>query len=172
MALGGLGGGLSELWNQFGQLTGGAQVDQMRKGGATGYEQRGEQIDTLADQMRARAEGRESITGLQLAQALANAQAQQAAMQASARPGQQGMAARMASQQASKLGSEAAGQSALARMTEQDRARQALAALLLAARGQDVGAFQSTKDLGGTGQQLLKMGSSMLGLGATTGGDK
>jgi hypothetical protein len=89
------------------------------------------------DRLTRRATGRDSVTGLQLRQAMGQGLAQQRALAASARPGQGALAARMAAQNAGTLTQGLAGQAALARMQEQRDVESQLAGVVQGARGQD-----------------------------------
>jgi hypothetical protein len=102
--------------------------------GESGF--RGDQAAQV-DRLTRRARGQDSVTGLQLRQAMGQGLAQQRALAASARPGQGALAARMAAQNAGTLTQGLAGQAALARMQEQRDVESQLAGVVQGARGQD-----------------------------------
>ncbi len=141
------------IWDKYDELTdrdqddlSGSLQDQAGKASAFADESRG-RVGTLTEESaanRARlqdiASGRESVSRLQLSQALAQNQAQQQSMAAAARPGNAAMAARTAAMTAGRQGAGLAGQQALAGIQERQAAQNALSQALLAERGQDVGA--------------------------------
>ena len=86
---------------------------------------------------QARGEG-PSLAEMQLRQATDRGIAQQQALAQSAAPGQAAMAQRLAAQQAGQMSSGLAGQSAMARLQEQQAAQGMLGNLLQGARGQDL----------------------------------
>lgn len=102
----------------------------------------------LANQLGRWTSGQDSVSRLQLNDALARNVAQQHALAASARPGQGAMAQRLAAQQAGQLGGNLAGQQAQAGIQERMAAGNALQGLLGTARGQD-----QTLGMFNTGQQ-------------------
>jgi hypothetical protein len=118
-------------------------------------------LQPTLDQLQARARGEQSVTEEQLRQALGRNIAGQSAIQASARPGQQGMAARLAAQQTGKMGSEISGQAALARLQEQEMANRLLGQMLLGMRGQDVQGQLGLMQQPTFGERLLGAGAGI-----------
>lgn len=92
----------------------------------------------LADQLQKYANGTESVSQLQLKQAADANIANQMAMAAGARPGQGAMMSRMASQNAGSIGTQLAGQQAVAGLQERQQASNALAGLYNTGRSQDL----------------------------------
>jgi len=128
----------------------------------------GGQLGGQADVLRGLASGKDSISRLQLAQALQQNQAQQQSMAAGARPGNAAMAARTAAMTAGRQGAGLAGQQAIAGIQERQAAQNALAKLLLAQRQQELNATQ-----GARGQSLGAFGTRYTGaLGQPTGIEK
>lgn len=96
------------------------------------------QLGQSADQLRALASGQNSVSALQLQQALGQNQSAQRSMALGASPVNQAMAARTAAIQSGRLGAGLAGQQAVAGLQERQGAQNALAQLLLQQRGQDL----------------------------------
>lgn len=103
---------------------------QFRRGGRDAFAQRKYMEDI--------ARGRESVSALQLKQALGQNIAGQQSMAASARPGQGAMAARNAMMNAGRAGSALGGQQALAGIQERQAAQNSLNNMILQQRGQDL----------------------------------
>lgn len=89
------------------------------------------------DDLQAQAQGKNSVSALQLSQANQQNLAQQRSMAAGAGPNNQAMAARTGAMQMGRLGSGLAGQQAVAGLQERNQAQQNYGNLLGAARGQD-----------------------------------
>jgi hypothetical protein len=106
----------------------------------------------LADMLRARANGAESLSAMQLRRDAGANIAQQQALAASGRPGNAALAARMASQNAGRIGTSLSGNTAMAGIAERDSAARALAGLAGQARDQDINAS--------FGQQQINQGWS------------
>lgn len=88
-------------------------------------------------QLGAQANGANSVSQMQLAQALQQAQGQQQSIAAGASPANAAMAARTAAIQSGRLAAGAAGQQAVAGQQERNQAMQQYAGLLQGLRGQD-----------------------------------
>lgn len=106
--------------------------------GEGGYLDLGGQLGQEAQYLRDIARGRESVSAMQLRQALDQNLSAQRSMAAGANPQNAAMAALNASQNAARLGSGLAGQQALAGIQERQAAQNALVNALLGQRGQDV----------------------------------
>lgn len=162
----GLGAGL-------GLLGGMAAGDGGRSAFAHQRNKRNQDLDDLITMLRGQAAGGGQgggITGMQLQQALQQSRAQQESMAAGARPGQQAAAMRMAMQNQSALGTQAAGQAALARLQEQMAARQLLSQAILQGRGQDTQGLATFTGQPNQAQRIIGGISSGAQLGAMTGG--
>lgn len=85
------------------------------------------------------------------------------ALQASARPGQQGQAARLAAGAQGKLGSEIAGQGSLLALQEQLAARQMLSDFIARLKAADVQAGGVLAGVPGAGEQILGVLSGVPG---------
>lgn len=92
----------------------------------------------LAQQLGRYASGQDSVSALQLRQALEQQQAQQMAMAAGARPGSAQLASLAAAQNIGTAGTALAGQQATAGIQERLAAQQALSGVLGQTRGQDI----------------------------------
>lgn len=103
----------------------------------------GQEANAERDYLRRIARGDESVSAMQLKQALGRNQAMQQSMAASARPGNAAMAARNAAANAGRQGAALAGQQALAGIQERQGAQRQLQDAILRQRGQDIGASQS-----------------------------
>lgn len=115
---------------------------QMRDSGANHFASSTQGLDNLSAQLMAQAQGQgPSMADQQNKMLFGRAMAQQQAMAASARPGQEGMAQRLMMQNQGHLAGQQAQAGTLGRLQEQDMARQALLQALLGGRGQDVGAW-------------------------------
>ncbi len=90
------------------------------------------------DQLQALANGQNSVSALQLHQALQQNLANQQSMAAGAAPGNAAMAARTGAMQMGRLGYGLAGQQAVAGLQERNQAAQNYASLLGQSRGQDL----------------------------------
>lgn len=101
--------------------------------GSLGGEARGER-----DQMRRLARGQDSVSALQLRQALQQNQSAQASMAAGARPGQGAMAARTAMENSGRLGAALSGQQAVAGLQERQAAQNSLNQMLMQQRQQEL----------------------------------
>lgn len=95
--------------------------------GETGYSGLGWEAAMQREALRRRSAGENSVTAEQLRQGLAQNVAAQRSMAAGAPPSMQAMAARTAMMNTNRLGSAMAGQSAIARLQEQQAAEKALA---------------------------------------------
>lgn len=95
------------------------------------------------EHLRRIARGDESVSRMQLAQALQQNQSQQQSMAAGARPGNAAMAARGAAMNAGRMGAGLAGQQAIAGIQERQAAQQALAQMLMQQRQQELGGVQT-----------------------------
>jgi hypothetical protein len=115
------------------------------------YGELGDQGDYALRMLQKQAEGRSSVSQLQLAQALQQNQAQQAALAASAAPQNASMAARQAAMNNARLGYGLAGQQAVAGLQERNQAQQQYAALLQGLRGQDLNAALASRQNAMTG---------------------
>lgn len=100
----------------------------------------GQRGNTALDYMQGQMQGQNSVSALQLQQALQQQLAQQQAFAASASPQNAAMAARTAAIQGGRLGAGLAGQQAMAGLAERNQAAQQYAQLLQGLRGQDVNA--------------------------------
>jgi hypothetical protein len=92
------------------------------------------------DALQRQAQGQDSVSALQLQQALQQNVAAQRSLAAGASPQNAAMAARTAAIQTGRLGAGLAGQQALAGLQERNQAQQAYAQLLQGLRGQDLNA--------------------------------
>lgn len=102
----------------------------------------------LASLLMRQAQGQDSYSAEQLRQSTGRLMGQQQAFAAGARPSQSAMAARLASQNSSRLGSEMAGQQALAGIAERTSAANAAGNVIGQGRQQDIGATLGFMDLG------------------------
>jgi hypothetical protein len=120
------------------------------------------------DYLRNIARGNESVSRMQLAQALQQNQAAQQSMAAGARPGNAAMAARGAAMNAGRQGAGLAGQQAIAGIQERQAAQQQLAQMLMQQRQQELGGVQT-----GYGTQVGAFGTALGGaMGSPTGTEK
>lgn len=120
------------------------------------------------DYMRKVARGEESVSQVQLSQALQQNQAAQQSMAASARPGNAAMAARTAAMNAGRQGAGLAGQQAVAGIQERQAAQNALSQMLMQQRQQELSATQ-----GARGQAIQGYGTAFTGsMGQPTGLEK
>lgn len=132
------------------------------------FGQLGGEATTERDYLRRIARGEESVSAIQLQQALQQNQAAQQSMAAGARPGGAAMAARTAAMTAGRQGAGLAGQQAVAGIQERQQAQQALANMLMQQRQQEL---QAT--LGSRGQAIGGFGAQYQGaLGQPTGLEK
>lgn len=99
----------------------------------------GTQLNGETDYLRRIARGQESVSAMQLRDALARTNAQQASMAAAAAPRDSTMAALMASRNAMQASSGLAGQQAIAGIQERQAAQSQLVDALLRQRQQDIG---------------------------------
>jgi hypothetical protein len=107
---------------------------------------RGEQM-SLAQRLAAQSRGEgPSVAGMQLKQATDRNLAQQLAMQAGASGAQAAAARRQSASQVGDLGQQAAGQSAILRLQEQQAAQQQLAGVTAAGRQADIGLATADAD--------------------------
>jgi hypothetical protein len=113
----------------------------------------GGEATTERDYMRRLARGEDSVSALQLKQALQQNQSAQASMAAGARPGQGAMAARTAMENSGRLGASLSGQQAVAGLQERQAAQNSLNQMLMQQRQQELQAA-----LGGRGQALQGYG--------------
>lgn len=144
----------------------GFAADRFAGYGEQGFQQRGDQWNMDMERMRAIAEGRVSHSSEQLRQGLQQNMAQQQAMAAGARGGNQAMAARQASMNAARAGSGLAGQTAIAGIQERNQASAALMQAQAAARDQDLRAA-----LGARGQAIQGYGTVLGNPGQNNGAD-
>ena len=158
----GVGAGLGGLAGFFG---GGKSPDEKAQ---DALKKREKDIEALIKMLQDQANGKDSITGRQLQQALGQSLAQQSSLAASARPGQEAYARRLAMQNQGNIASGIAGQAAMSRLQEQFAARQALAQLILQARQQDLSAVTGVPHEPSLGQQILSggIGAATARLGA------
>lgn len=98
----------------------------------------GSEANQERDYLRKVARGEESVSRMQLAQALQQNQAQQQSMAAGARGGNQAMAARQAAMNAGRQGAGLAGQQSIAGIQERQAAQSQLAQQLMAQRQQEL----------------------------------
>lgn len=103
----------------------------------TNYNQATQQAQGALRNLYAQGQGQNSVSQLQLGQALQQNQAQQQSIAAGAAPGNAAMAARTAAIQSARLGSGLAGQQAVAGQQERNQAQQQYGQLLQGLRGQD-----------------------------------
>lgn len=119
-------------------------VNNAQAGGAFGqygvgqYQQNQAGLNQSINDLRATANGQNSVSALQLSQGLQQNLAAQNSMAASASPQNAAMAARTASIQGGRLGAGLAGQQAVAGLQERQQAQQALAQLQLGQSGQNL----------------------------------
>lgn len=106
----------------------------------------------LADLLRARANGADSMSAQQLRRDAGANIASQQALAASGRPGNAALAGRMAAQNAGRVATGLSGNTAMAGIAERDAAARALAGLAGQARDQDINAS--------LGQQQINQGYS------------
>lgn len=126
--------------------------------GQRGFGSLGREATAEREYMRRIARGDESVSAMQLQQAMQQNQAQQQSMAAGARPGNAAMAARQAAMNASRQGAGLAGQQAIAGIQERQSAQNALQQMLMQQRAQEL---QAT--LGGRGQALQGYGTQYTG---------
>lgn len=111
------------------------------------YQNLSGRLNGSLDELQARANGQNSVSALQLHQALQQNLANQRAMAAGASPNNAAMAARTASNNMGRMGVGLAGQQAVAGLQERNQAQDAYAQMLGQARGQDantaVGAYNA-----------------------------
>ena len=120
------------------------------------------------DYLRKIARGEESVSAIQLKNALQQNQSAQQSMAAGARPANAAMAARQAAMNAARQGAGLAGQQATAGIQERQSAQQALANMLMQQRQQELNAT-----LGSRGQALSGFGQRYQGaMGQPTGLEK
>lgn len=147
----------AEVTPEMYTATGGAErAEEMLGIGRQGFgqsQQARSQQQGLADMLRRRAMGRDSLSAEQLRQGMQSAVASQQSLAASARPGQSAMMARLASQNTGRLQQGLAGQQALAGIQERSAAEQGLAGVLGGMRQQDIGTGQF--GMGSEQQQAL-----------------
>jgi hypothetical protein len=98
----------------------------------------GGEATTERDYLRRIARGDESVSRMQLGQALQQNQAAQQSMAAGARPGNAAMAARTAAMTAGRQGAGLAGQQAIAGIQERQAAQQSLGNMLMQQRQQEL----------------------------------
>lgn len=114
-------------------------------------------LNGALDDLQARANGQNSVSALQLHQALQQNLASQRANAASASPGNAAMAARTAANNMGRLGYGLAGQQAVAGLQERNQAQDAYSGLLGMSRGQDlqgaIGAYNTQVSAYGGNQQ-------------------
>lgn len=177
-------GDLTEEGGILGDPTGtGARQVQGEKAGGFADRSEGEfaylggQAGNQRQYMEDIARGRESVSAMQLQQALGQNQAQQQSMAAGARPGNAAMAARGAAMNAGRQGAGLAGQQAMAGIQERQAAQNALNEMLLKQRQQELqGALGSRQNAvsaynpsGASGAEkqggAIQAGLSYLGLG-------
>lgn len=113
--------------NQLGSIAGQAQQ---------GYNAAGQQLGQVTGQLQRQASGQDSLSQLQLGQALAQNMSAQRSMAASASPGNQAGAARTAAIQNARMSSGLAGQQAVAGIQERAAALQMLGQILGQERAQ------------------------------------
>ena len=118
----------------------------------------GAEASANRDYLRDIASGKESVSRIQLQQALAQNQATQQSMAAGARPANAAMAARTAAMTAGRQGAGLAGQQALAGIQERQGAQNALQQALMQQRQQELNAA-----LGSRGQAIGAFGTSYTG---------
>jgi hypothetical protein len=120
---------------RFGQ---GEAAGQFAGEGERGFRKLGHESALQRRYMEDIARGRESVSAMQLKNALGQNVAGQQAMAASARPGQGAMGARSAMMNAGRMGAGLAGQQATAGIQERQSAQNALNNMLLQQRAQDM----------------------------------
>lgn len=145
-------GNLQSLNEQSGKAGGFADTSQGRFGSL------GDTLGSEAEHLRRVARGEESVSAMQLGQALQQNQAAQQSMAASARPGNAAMAARTAAMTAGRQGAGLAGQQAIAGIQERQQAQQALVNALMQQRQQELAATQ-----GARGQAIQGYGTGFAG---------
>jgi len=140
-------GNLQSLNEQSGLAGGFADSSQGRFGTL------GEALGGETDYLRKVARGEESVSRMQLGQALQKNQAAQQSMAAGARPGNAAMAARNAAMNAGRQGAGLAGQQAVAGIQERQQAQRALTDALMQQRQQELSATQGARGqaIGGYG---------------------
>ena len=140
-------GNLGSLNEQSGKAGGFADESQGRFGTL------GNALSGETDHLRRVARGEESVSAMQLGQALQKNQAAQQSMAAGARPGNAAMAARTAAMQAGRQGAGLAGQQAIAGIQERQQAQQALTNAIMQQRQQELAATQGARGqaIGGYG---------------------
>lgn len=119
----------------------GAKGSQISNMGRDNYQQYGQRINTLADQLARLASGEDSLSALQLKQGTDRNVKQQMAMGQSGRGAGSPLAARLAAQNAAQLNAGLSGAQAQAGIQERSAAQNALGGLLGQARGQDLQAM-------------------------------
>lgn len=145
--------------NNLEKLQGQAQVaSNFANRNEASFSKLGREAGQERDYIRRVARGEESVSRLQLAQALQRNQATQQSMAAAARPGNAAMAARQAAMNAGRQGAGLAGQQAIAGIQERQAAQNALAQMLMQQRGQDLSAAQ-----GARGQAINAYGTAYTG---------
>jgi hypothetical protein len=128
------------------------------------YNQDTGQAQQSVNDLRAIANGQNSVSAMQLQQAAQANQAQQASMAAAASPNNAPMAARNAAMNAGRIGYGLAGQQAVAGLQERNQATSQLANFIGNLRGQDVNAT-----LGGQGNAINAYGQQIQNPQKTTG---
>lgn len=116
----------------------GGNVGQLADNAHVNYQQLSDRLYGSLNDLQAQAQGKNSISALQLQQAQRANLAQQRSMAAGAAPGNAAMAARQAANNMARLGYGLSGQQAIAGLAERNQAQQAYANMLGQARGQDL----------------------------------
>jgi hypothetical protein len=157
-----LGGLFSSLSGGFGSLGGFLGLGERKEAAEKEFGRREGDIAFTNELLKAQAQGTAPSAAQEaLRQGTGQAISGATAVQASARPGQQGLAARMAAQTQGRLGSEISGQGALLALEEQSRARQMLADFIARLKAADVQAGAGMPP--GAGEQLAGAGAGLAG---------
>lgn len=123
----------------LGKLGGQGDASSSFAGGAErAFGQLGSEATRERDYLRKIARGDESVSAMQLQDALQQNQSAQQSMAAGARPGNAAMAARTAAMTAGRQGAGLAGQQAVAGIQERQSAQQSLANMLMQQRQQEL----------------------------------
>ena len=146
------GGNMEKLQEQGGHASAFATQNQ---GNYVGL---GHEANREREYLRKIARGEESVSAMQLKNALQQNQAAQQSMAAGARGGNSAMAARTAAMNAGRQGAGLAGQQAIAGIQERQAAQSGLANMLMQQRGQDLQGA-----LGSRGQAIGAYGTAFSG---------
>lgn len=150
----------------FSKITGqdNATKDALQGGGTQGYASRGAQLDEVQQMLMGQANGTDpSLADMQMRRGLQQAMQQQQAMQASARPGQSGMATRMMMQNQANLGAFGSQMGGQLQLQERQNAINSLGNILLGGRSQDVQAAFGGAQIPSGADKLMAMGQGIAG---------